>query len=187
MRAERILRQKNNTMNIILIGYRCSGKTSVGKRLAQKLGWPFVDTDDRLREKHGRPVSSLVKDEGWEGFRRLERDVIREVCAEDSSVIAAGGGAILDPENVATMQKSGRVVWLRVSPQTVKQRMARDENTDELRPALTPKGLYEEIIDVLQARTPIYEQAMEFSIDTEGKTIVEIADKIIEDFIKSAG
>ena len=109
------------------------------------------------------------------------------MCAEDSSVIASGGGAILDPENVATMQKSGCVVWLRVSPQTVKQRMARDENTDELRPALTSKGLYEEIIDVLQARTPIYEQAMEFSIDTESKTIVEIADKIIKAFIKSAG
>ncbi|MEN8246030.1 MAG: shikimate kinase [Thermodesulfobacteriota bacterium] len=168
-------------MNIILIGYRCSGKTSVGKRLAQKLGWPFVDTDDRLKEKHGRPVSSLVEDEGWEGFRRLERDVIREVCAEDRSVIASGGGAILDPENVAAMQNSGRVVWLRVSPQTVKQRMARDENTDELRPALTSKGLYEEIIDVLQARTPIYEQAMDVSIDTDGNNIMEIVDLVMQE------
>ena len=174
-------------MNIILIGYRCSGKTSVGKKLAQKLGRPFVDTDERLMEKHGRSVSSLVKDEGWEGFRRLERDVILDVCAEDSSVIASGGGAILDPENVAAMRKNGRVVWLKVSPQTVRQRMARDENTDELRPALTSKGLYAEIVDVLQARSPIYEQAMEYTIDTEGKTIVEIAGNIIEKFFHNGG
>lgn len=168
-------------MNIILIGYRCSGKTSVGKNLAQKLGWPFVDTDDRLKEKYGRPVSGLVEDEGWEGFRRLERDVIREVCSEDSCVIASGGGAVLDPENVAAMRKSGRVVWLKVSPQTVKQRMAEDENTDEIRPALTSKGLYAEIIDVLQARTPIYEQAKDVSIDTDGNNIMEIVDLIMQE------
>ena len=64
-------------MNIILIGYRCSGKTSVGKRLAQKLGWLFVDTDDRLVEKDGRSIKEIVEDDGWEGFRRLEKEVVQ--------------------------------------------------------------------------------------------------------------
>ena len=115
----------------------------MGKHLAQKLGWLFVDTDDRLVEKDGRSVKEIVEDDGWEGFRRLEKEVIQEVCAQDKTVIATGGGAILDPANVEVMQKRGQVVWLKVSPQTVKQRMARDEGTDTLRPALTSKGLYD--------------------------------------------
>jgi shikimate kinase len=171
-------------MNIFLIGYRCSGKTSVGKRLAQKLVWPFVDTDHRLVEKHGRSVKEIVADGGWEGFRRFERGVIQEVCARDKTVIAAGGGAILDPANVQAMQNSGRVVWLKISPQTVKQRMTRDGETDAQRPALTSKGLYDEIMDVLEARTPLYAAAMDVSIGTDGKTIDAIADKIIETFFK---
>ena len=166
-------------MNIILIGYRCSGKTSVGKHLAQKLGWLFVDTDDRLVEKDGRSIKEIVEGNGWESFRRLEKEVIQVVCAQNKTVIATGGGAILDPANVEVMQNSGQVIWLKVSPQTVKQRMARDEGTDTLRPALTSRGLYEEIIDVLKERNPIYEQTMDFSIDTDDQNVIEITDAIM--------
>ena len=166
-------------MNIILIGYRCSGKTSVGKRLAQKTDRLFADTDDRLVEKDGRPVSDIVAADGWEGFRRLEREVIRDVCAKGNTVIATGGGAVLDPANVIAMQKSGRVVWLKASPQTIKQRMANDRNTGDLRPSLTSKGLYDEIVEVLAERMPLYEQAMDVSVDTENKTIDEIVVEII--------
>ena len=173
-------------MNIILIGYRCSGKTSVGKHLARKLGWPFVDTDDRLKEKDGRSVKDIVEEDGWEGFRRLEQEVIQEVCSRDGTVIATGGGAILDSANVAAMQKSGRVVWLKVSPPTVQQRMDRDDNTDEQRPALTSKGLYDEIIDVLKARTPLYERAMDVVIDTDDKDTVEIVDAIIREIFSGS-
>jgi len=103
-------------MNVILIGYRCSGKTSVGKILAQKMGLSFVDTDELLVEKHGRSVSEIVRNDGWDGFRGLEQAVIQEVCAQDSTVIATGGGAVLDPANVSAMQHSGPVVWLKVKP-----------------------------------------------------------------------
>ncbi len=173
----------NVMMNIILIGYRCSGKTSVGKRLAQKLGWLFVDTDDRLVEKDGRSIKEIVEGNGWEDFRRLEKEVIQEVCAQNKTVIATGGGAILDPANVEVMQKCGQVIWLKVSPQTVKQRMARDEGTDTLRPALTSRGLYEEIIDVLKERNPIYEQTMDFSIDTDNQNVIEITDATMQKII----
>ena len=165
-------------MNIVLIGYRCSGKTSVGKRLARKQGWLFVDTDDRLTEKAGRSVREIVADSGWEGFRRLERDVIQEVCGRNNTVIATGGGAVLDPANVAAMQKSGRVVWLKVSPQTVKERMLRDGNTVDQRPSLTVNNPYAEITEVLNSRIPSYEQAMDFSVDTEGRSILEVAEII---------
>jgi len=168
-------------MNVILIGYRCSGKTSVGKNLAQQLGWLFVDTDDRLVERDGRLVKDIVENDGWEGFRRLEKEAIQEACAQNNTVIATGGGAILDPANIAVIQKSGQVIWLKVSPQTVKQRLARDENTDDLRPSLTSKGLYGEIVDVLKERTPLYEQVMNVSIDTDDNAIEEIVEFIIQE------
>ncbi len=163
-------------MNVILIGYRCSGKTSVGKSLAQKMGLSFVDTDELLVEKHGRSVSEIVRNDGWDGFRGLEQAVIQEVCARDSTVIATGGGAVLDPANVSASQHSGPVVWLKVQPETVKQRMALDDDTDVLRPPLTSKGLYAEISEVMNARIPCYKKAMDFSIDTDGQTIIEIAE-----------
>jgi shikimate kinase len=174
-------------LNIILIGYRCSGKTTVGKRLARELAWEFVDTDDWLVNKEGRSVRNMVEDDGWDGFRRMEKVAIQEVCDRDNTVIATGGGAILDPANVAAMQKSGHVVWLKVSPQIVKQRMARDENTDDLRPSLTSKGLYDEIVEVLKERTPLYAQAAGLAIDTDSKTVDEVVEEIIKGFKVSRG
>ena len=166
-------------MNVFLIGYRCSGKTTVGKRLARDMGRPFVDTDDLLVEQAGRSVKSIVDDEGWEGFRRLERDVVQKVCALENTVVATGGGAVLDADNVAAMHKSGRIVWLKVAPQTVKQRMSGDSHTDGQRPSLTAASPYDEIVDVLTVRTPLYAQAADASIDTDNKTIDEIAGEII--------
>jgi len=174
-------------MNIILIGYRCSGKTSVGNRLARELAREFVDTDDWLMEKAGRSVRNIVEGDGWEGFRQMEKDAIQAVCGRDNAVIATGGGAVLDPANVAAMQKNGRVVWLKVSPQIVRQRMTRDENTDDLRPSLTSKGLYDEIVDVLKQRAPLYEKAMDMVIDTDDKSIEEIVDRIVQESVPGKG
>jgi len=109
----------------------------------------------------------------------MERDTIRVVCQRNRQVIATGGGAVLDPENVRVMKKSGKVVWLKATPETIRMRMTRDEETDALRPALTEKGLYDEISDVLRARVSFYESAMDFSIDTNHRRIVEIVDEII--------
>jgi len=169
----------NFMLNIILIGYRCSGKTAVGKSLAKKTGRPFVDTDEMLMKKSGRTVEEIVQKDGWEVFRKMERDTIRVVCQRNRQVIATGGGAVLDPENVRVMKKSGKVVWLKATPETIRMRMTRDEETDALRPALTEKGLYDEISDVLRARVSSYESAMDFSIDTNHRRIVEIVDEII--------
>lgn len=169
-------------MNIVLIGYRCSGKTSVGQALARILGWPLVDTDDLLVERAGRSVDEIVQGEGWEGFRRLESEVVREACSREGSIIATGGGAVMDPANVAAMQASGCVVWLRAAPATVRQRMAADGRTEALRPALTGKGLYEEIGGVMAARDPLYRRAMNLAVDTENRTIDELAGLILERF-----
>ncbi|MBW2330922.1 MAG: shikimate kinase [Deltaproteobacteria bacterium] len=99
----------NEAMNIVLIGYRGTGKTSVGAALSKRLGKAFCDTDDYIEEKVKRPISDMVAREGWAFFRAQEKQAIREVSSRKDCVIAAGGGAILDPENVENLKKNGVV------------------------------------------------------------------------------
>ncbi|OQX26239.1 MAG: hypothetical protein BWK80_11555 [Desulfobacteraceae bacterium IS3] len=166
-------------MNIFLIGYRCTGKTSAGKALAEKLGQTFADSDSEIVKEQGMSVAEMVSAQGWDFFREKEQLVIRRLCAGDRQVLATGGGVILNPENVKNMRQSGIVVWLKALPETIKQRILNDEATSHLRPSLTAKGLTEEIEDVLSIRTPLYEGAMNFSVDTDQAGIDEICRIII--------
>lgn len=165
-------------MNIFLIGYRCTGKTSVGKSLAEKLGWSFLDADVRLVETYGSSISKIVADEGWDGFRSKEKTITEVLCKLDTHVLAMGGGVILKKENVENMKKSGIVIWLAATPETIKNRIVKDQNTDEYRPALTEKGLVEEIEGVMEERTPLYENAMDFSIATDADGIKTLCSQI---------
>lgn len=167
-------------MNIILIGYRGTGKTSVGKALAGKLGRTFYDADAYVEEKAGSSISDMVAREGWPFFRAKEKAAIAELSSSDGCVIAAGGGAVLDPENVAVMKQSGTVVLLEADTKTIFERMRGDEKTEQQRPSLTGKGPYEEIEEVLAYRRPFYEKAMDFSIDTTSKSIHEVMEEIIQ-------
>ncbi len=166
-------------MNIFLIGYRCTGKTSVGKELAEKLGWSFADSDAEIVKEQGMTVAEMVSAQGWDFFREKEQTMIRRLAAGDQQVVATGGGVILNPENVKNMRQSGMVVWLKALPENIKQRIVNDEATSHLRPSLTAKGLVEEIEDVLSIRTPLYEGAMNFSVDTDQAGIDEICDTVI--------
>jgi len=93
-------------MNIYLIGYRCTGKSSVGKSLAKILGWSFLDADVELVKEYKITISEIVATEGWESFRKKEKHVLKRLSSLDKHVIATGGGAILDEENVKNMKKS---------------------------------------------------------------------------------
>src|SRR4030042_4082888 len=110
-------------MNIVLIGYRGSGKTTVGRRLADRLKLRFVDTDDLIEERQGNPVSDIVKSHGWGHFRKLERNTIEEISKEDHLIIAPGGGAVLDQENVKALRKNGFIIWLKADKQSLLRRM----------------------------------------------------------------
>ena len=162
-------------MNIFLIGYRCSGKTSVGRQLADDMHWPFLDTDLLLIENMGTNIARMVEQKGWNHFRKMERDLIKTVCQSDSQVVATGGGAVLDDRNVAVMKESGIVVWLKIKPETVKNRMAKDPLNDQLRPALTGKSLSKEIQETLLEREPYYRKAMDFFVETDDLGIAEIS------------
>jgi len=154
-------------MNIYLIGYRCTGKTTVGKILAQTLRWPVLDSDIELVHEQGIPISEFVESKGWEAFRSIEKNVIQKLSVLDRHVIATGGGAVLDHENVMAMKKSGKLVWLRAKSETIHRRMTLDSKTEESRPALTDKGVFQEIKETLNIRNSIYRKAMDIAIDTD--------------------
>lgn len=167
-------------MNIFLTGYRCTGKTSVGKSLAKTLGWFFIDADSELVKEYGMTIAEIVSKEGWDSFRDKEKLITKKLCALDRHVIATGGGIILNSENVDRMKKSGVIVWLRATPKTIKKRIVADESTKDSRPSLTAKGLLEEIEEILSVRNPLYENAMDFFVDTDELGIDDICSIIVK-------
>ena len=171
---------KNEGMNIVLIGYRGTGKTSVGMALSKRLAKAFCDTDDYIEKKAGIPISDMVAKDGWTFFRAREKEIIREVSCFKDCVIAAGGGAVLDAENVENLKKNGVVILLEATTQTIFERMRYDKKTDQQRPSLTGKDPYEEIEEVLEFRRPIYQKAMDFSVDTTSKSIDQVLDEIAQ-------
>ncbi len=167
-------------MNIFLIGYRCTGKTSVGRFLANRLGWSFVDTDVKLVREQGQQISEIVDKKGWAFFREMEKQVIQCVCEQDRHVVATGGGVVLDENNVKQMKGSGVLVWLRADINTIRSRMAQDPLTRDFRPALTSRGGIEEIKETLLLRNPYYEKAMDLIVDTDLIGIASVCDMILQ-------
>jgi len=153
-------------MNVVLIGYRAAGKSTVGKALASRLGRTFVDTDDLLEEREQAAISDVVKSRGWDYFRKVEKDIIQEIAEKDHLVVAAGGGSVLDPENVMALKKNGLIVWLKADRQALRRRVAQDPRTVVQRPPLTEKGTLEELEEVMACRSPVYEKAMGAEVDT---------------------
>lgn len=153
-------------MNLYLIGYRCTGKTSVGKRLSENLGWEFVDMDDEIAKDSGRSIAQLVKAHGWDYFRKLERSLIRRLCVRDHLVVATGGGTVVENRNARDMKKSGKIIWLTADIGTIRRRLQQDQRSDTYRPSLTGDAVLDEIETVLAQRTPIYRACMDLEVDT---------------------
>ena len=164
-------------MNIVLIGMPASGKTTVAAALAKDLGLKVLDTDALIVEKHGE-INKIFKKFGEEYFRNLESEAVKEVVENTNAVISTGGGCPLRKENVLALKKSGKIIFLRTS---ITELIRRTEG-DGTRPLL--KGEREERLkSLLSVRTPVYEEAADFTVDTDGLTPEEIAKKITE-FIK---
>ncbi len=171
-------------MNIILIGYRCSGKTVVGKTLARELGRAFLDTDALIEENAGRSIVAMISTKGWEYFRETEKRVAEDVSRRDNLVIATGGGIVMDEQNVKNLKQNGWVVWLKGKPNVLKERMAKEQGSGRLRPSLTGADPLEEIKEVLSARKPFYEQAGDLVVDTSNLSIRDVATLIIKNLPK---
>ena len=167
-------------MNLFLIGYRCTGKTTLGKVLAAKLGLKFVDTDRMLQEETGLEIATFVKRRGWNTFREKEMNVIYRLSQLNGQVIATGGGVVTITDNVTTMRSNGLVFWLQASVNTIQQRMMADNTTGESRPSLTEQGAFVEIEQVTKERKPLYKAAAHYSILTDDLTVEEAVHGIIK-------
>lgn len=169
-------------MNIVLIGYRGTGKSSVGKLLAERSGRTLVSTDAEVVRRAGQSIPDIVAQYGWNRFRDLESEVCRELAGQDQLVIDTGGGVILRQENVDLLKANGILFWLTAEVPTITQRIRGDTQ----RPSLTgSKSFLDEIEEVLRERTPKYRAAADYVIATDDKTVVAIAEAI-EAVIQSA-
>ncbi|MBM4295496.1 MAG: shikimate kinase AroL [Deltaproteobacteria bacterium] len=166
-------------LNLVLIGFRATGKTAVGRHLAAQLNRSFVDLDQVLMEEAGQTIAEIVAREGWKEFRRRERELVVRYGARQGRVLATGGGVILDPENVRILRKNGIVIWLTADPETIQDRLALDGSWEVSRPSLTGKDTLSEVAEVLQARQHLYLAAAQIIINTEGQTVEEVADKVL--------
>ena len=167
-------------MNIILIGYRGTGKTTVARHLAEHFGWPAIDADDSIETLAKKSIKEIFAEDGEQVFRDYESQVVADLCARQGQILAMGGGAILRERNRDTMRDSGAVVWLTADPATLLSRIAEDPITTARRPNLTACGGLEEIQTLLTARQPAYKATSHQEVDTTDKTPKEIAQLIAE-------
>jgi shikimate kinase len=163
-------------MNIVLIGYRGTGKSTVGRLLAARLGRELVSTDVEIVKRAKCTIPEIVAQHGWEYFRDLESDICRELASRDQIVIDTGGGAILRPQNVEALKENGALFWLTASVETIAKRIGDDNQ----RPSLTgAKSFVDEIQDVLRERTPTYQAAADHIITTDNRSINQLVEKIL--------
>lgn len=127
-------------MNIILTGLRGSGKSGVGKYMAKKLGWNFIDTDCEIENKEGMPISKIVELHGWEYFRAKENEIAKKIATRDQCIISTGGGMIIDRENEKILKKNGKIIYLYVNPEICAARIKKKSN----RPPITNAQTIEE-------------------------------------------
>ena len=179
------MKENPEPFNLFLIGYRCTGKSSVGRSLSEKLGRAFIDTDSLLVTEQRMSIKEIVGAHGWESFRKMEHLILKNICGSDGQVVATGGGAVLNADNVRLMQKSGKIIWLKARFEIIKARMLQDKDSQSFRPALTLSDSIIEIEETLQSRAPLYQKAMDFSVDNDDHDIRAVTNIIIENLIDS--
>jgi shikimate kinase len=167
---------------LALVGYRGTGKTTVGRMLAERLGWGFADADHEVEARAGRTVARIFAEDGEAAFRDWEERVIAELTSRPNLVLATGGGAVLREANRAALRSFGFVAWLTGDPETLARRIGRDGARLAARPALTPAGTLAEIGDVLAARSHHYRAVSDLEVETARRTCREVADAILRAF-----
>lgn len=162
--------------NIVLIGMRGSGKSTIGRLLARRLQREYIETDTRIEERAGKPIRVLVSENGWEAFRRYEKAIVSEAATQYNCVIATGGGIVLQEENIKSLKKTGYIVWLSAPVDLLLSRIGNDPDRPFLTDAETMK---EDVERTLAARTLLYRNASDTIINQEGKTTDEIIEEIL--------
>ena len=166
-------------MNLVLIGYRGTGKSAIARKLASLLDRQVASLDQEIVRVAGMPIPDIVAAHGWSHFRDLEEAVCREFGAKDNIIIDCGGGVVERDANVASLRAGGKVFWLRATPTTIVGRIG----GDSARPSLTgTKSFTAEVEEVLGRRTPLYERLAHAVIDTDGRSLDDLAATIARRF-----
>jgi len=163
-------------MNIVLIGLRGSGKTTVGKILAQKLGRELIEMDKLITRKAGLTIPEIVARHGWGKFRDIEEEITGEVAGQNNIINASGGGVVTRENNIIKLKASGVMVWLQASVDTLVSRTGEDTGRP---PLVEGRNQREDMEITLKERRPLYQQAADLTVNTENKTPEEVADLVI--------
>jgi len=166
-------------MNIVLIGFRGTGKSTVGRLLSKRLERDFIDSDKQIESSTEKTIKSIFEEDGEEGFRKIEADTIAELSKADNKVISAGGGAVLKEDNVRNLKDNGFLVLLEATPEIIHNRIEQDEKTTQQRPSLTDKKPLDEIKHLIEQRDHAYKSAADFTINTSYVSCEDIVNEII--------
>ncbi len=160
-------------MNIVLVGFMGTGKTVVAKALTKEVGMKYISTDGVIEDRERRSINEIFKKNGEAYFRRVEKEIVKKVSELDRFVIDAGGGVVLDKENMESLKRNGKLVCLKATPEVILERTKRYHR----RPLLNVANPQAKVEELLQVRAPFYAQA-DFSIDTTSLTIEQVVEEI---------
>ncbi len=161
---------------IALIGYRGSGKSTVAKLLAKRLGWELLELDRLIDEQAGAKIPEIVAKFGWEKFRELETGLLAECLKKEPAVLDLGGGVVEKEANRKLISENTAVVWLQARPEVLMDRIQGYAH----RPSLTGKSIVDEVPEVLARRTPLYESLAQLTVDTETNSPEAAVDLIVK-------
>ena len=160
--------------NIALVGFMGTGKTVIAKRIARKLKMKYVSTDDIIEAREEKSINEIFSQDGEAHFRSIERDAVREVSSMDNVVIAAGGGVVLNDENMRNLSAKGVIICLNAASEDIFERTKSYAN----RPLLNVPDPLGKIKELMKIREPYYKKA-DHQVDTFGKSVEEVTDEVI--------
>ena len=166
---------KGINCNIFLIGFMGAGKSTIARTLQRELGFPLVEMDERIVKEQGMSINDIFAQYGEAHFREIESQLVVDLGKQEPSIVSCGGGVVVRPENTQNMKKSGRIVLLKASPETIFERVK--NSTD--RPILNGHMNVEYIAELMEKRRVLYEEAADITIQTDGKTREQICEEII--------
>lgn len=161
--------------NIFLIGFMGAGKSTIAKVLQKELDMELVEMDERIVEEQGMSINDIFAKKGEDGFRDIESQLVIDIGENKNSIVSCGGGVVVRSQNVENMKKSGKIIFLTASPETILERVKNGKD----RPLLNGHMNVEYISELMEKRRAMYEAAADIRISTDGKTIGEICTEII--------
>jgi len=167
----------NKVQNLVFIGFMGTGKSSIGKLSASKLGFEFVDIDKEIEKRMNMTISDIFENFGEAHFRRIEHETVKEFSSRTGMVISTGGGVVLNTENINNLREKGIVILLKAKPEVIYRNVSKDKN----RPLLSCENLMARIVELIEARKKYYENN-DFEIDVSELSIEEVAGKAVDIF-----